>query len=212
MMGKRKWGLISILCIIALCLIVPNTAFSAEDPVDTWTTKTITDSNKVWTIAFSQPLKESTVTKTNVNVKDESHRTIVTDVTLSSDKKSIIVTPKSAYEENKSYKLNISGNVTSDKGKKLEKGILLPFTLDALTESDEPINNTVIKHNSYVTSVTASSNGLVVKMTANNKEMHYEGNNTYSLGLTELTSGDTITIKAYDHNNKVIFSKDYQVN
>ncbi|WP_071392844.1 Ig-like domain-containing protein [Bacillus tuaregi] len=211
MMKIKKWGILSILCIITLFMVVPNSVSSAEENVSTWKSKTITDSNKVWTVAFSQPLKESSVTKTNIKVKDENNRTISTEVTLSSDKKAIIVTPKSAYEENKSYTLNISSKVTSADGEKLAKGIVQPFTLDAIPDANEPINHVSLKHNTYVTSITASGNNSVIKMTANNKEMHYEGNNTYSLGLTGLTSGDSITIKAYDQNNKVIFTKDYQV-
>lgn len=56
--------------------------------------KKISDTKKVWTIAFSQPLKESSIKNTTVYVEDENDRLFFTNVALSSDKKSIIVTPK----------------------------------------------------------------------------------------------------------------------
>ena len=126
-MFKRKWGILPSYLLSPYFLSVPNTTIGATDDVDVWSTKQISDNKKVWTIAFSQPLKESSIKNTTVYVEDEAYRLFFTDVTLSSDKKSIIVTPRDVYQENKTYRLNISKDVTSDKGKKLEKSIVLPF-------------------------------------------------------------------------------------
>ena len=151
-------------------------------------------------------------------LKTNSYRFVFTDITLSNDKKSIIVTPKDFYKENITYKLNISKDVLSEKGKKLEKDIVLPFVLNGTDENLDPgmtkeaISSVTITPSAYASRVTAISNDTVNRVTANSKELHYEGNNTYSLGLIGLSSGDNVKIVAYDLNGKRIFSKKYKVN
>jgi hypothetical protein len=214
-MMKRKGYLLSILFAFALLFTMTTSTLGATDEVDVWSTKTITDSQKVWTIAFSQPFKESTIKSSTVYVEDEKYRLVYTDVTLSDDRKSIIVTPRNAYQENTSYRLNITNDVASEKGKKLEKGIVLPFTLKGSTDTTttgDAISKVTLSSKNFAIMVTAISNDTVNKVTANSKEMHYEGNNTYSIGLTGLTPGDTVKIQAYDTSGKRIYSKDYTVN
>ena len=194
-MFKRKLRLIPILFAFVLLLSVPGITSGATNDVDVWSPKQISDNQKVWTIAFSQPLKESSIKNTTVYVEDEAYRLFFTDVALSSDKKSIIVTPRNAYQENKTYRLNISKDVTSEKGKKLTKSIVLPFALNEVSGTDNPatndnaITNVKFLTTNFATRVTATSNDSVNRVTANSKEMHYEGNNTYSIGLTGLSIG-----------------------
>jgi len=217
-MFKRKRMVLSIIFAFILLLLTPNTTSNAADDIDIWGTKQITDSNKVWTIEFSQPLKETTIKKTTVYVEDENYRSFFTDATLSSDKKSIIVTPKSAYQENKTYKLHISKDIMSDKGKKLEKEIILPFVLNKASQNEQPpttegaIKNVTLSAQNFATMVTVVSNDSVNRVTANSNEMHYEGNNTYTIGLTGLTPGDNVTIQAYELNGKRVYSKNFKVN
>ncbi|WP_338450380.1 Ig-like domain-containing protein [Niallia oryzisoli] len=217
-MYKRKWGIVTILLAFVLLLIMSNTALGATDEEDVWNTKIINENKKVWTISFSQPLKESSVKNASVYVEDENYRLFFTDVTVSSDKKSIIVTPKDVYQENKTYRLNISKDVTSAKGEKISKKIILPFILDDSTGNENPdtineaISNVKITSTAFASLVTATSDDSVNRVTANYKDMHYEGNNTFSLGITGLDSGDNVKIEAYDINGKKVFSKNFKVN
>ena len=217
-MFKRKLRLIPILFAFVILLSVPGITIGATNDVDVWSPKQISDARKVWTVAFSQPLKESSIKNTTVYVEDEAYRLFFTDVTLSSDKKSIIVTPRNAYQENKTYRLNITKDVTSEKGKKLAKSIVLPFALNEVsgtnnpTTSDKGITNVNLSTTNFATRVTAISNDSVNRVTANSKDMHYEGNNTYSIGLTGLSTGSKVLIQAYDISGKRIFSGTYTVN
>ena len=217
-MFKRKLRLIPILFAFVLLLSVPGITIGATNDVDVWSPKQISDNRKVWTISFSQPLKASSIKNTTVYVEDEAYRLFFTDVTLSSDKKSIIVKPRNAYQENKTYRLNISNDVTSEKGKKLEKSIVLPFALNEVSGTDNPttddnaITNVKFLTTNYATRVTAMSNDSVNRVTANSKDMHYEGNNSYSIGLTGLSTGDNVRIQAYDISGKRIFTDTFIVN
>ena len=210
-MIKRKWRITTILFAFTLLLIIPITTMSASEDIDVWNTKTITNNKKVWTIAFNDPLKESSINKKTVYVEDDHYRFVFTDVALSSDKKSIIVTPKDFYQDNKTYRLYISKAVSSEKGKKLENDIVLPFILNGTTENVDPdigkeaITSVTITPSAYASRITAISNDMVNKVTANGTEMHYEGNNTYSLGMIGLSSDKNVRIVAYDLKGKILF-------
>lgn len=217
-MLKRKWRLIPILCAFVLLFSVPGITIGATDDVDVWSAKQISDNRKVWTITFSQPLKASSINNTTVYVEDDGYRMFFTDVTLSSDNKSIIVKPRNTYQENKTYRLNISQNVTSEKGKKLAKSIVLPFSINGVPVTDTPatndkaITNVKFLTTNFATRVSAISNDSVNRVTANSKDMHYEGNNTYSIGLTGLSTGSNVLIQAYDMSGKRIFTDNFIVN
>ena len=100
----------------------------------------------------------------------------------------------------------------------MEKSIVLPFTLNAVPGTDNPatddkvITDVKFLSTNFATRVTATSNDSVNRVTANSKEMHYEGNNNYSIGLTGLSMGDKVLIQAYDINGKRIFSDTFIVN
>lgn len=223
--------------LVLLVTHVPIQTLQANNSVETdiWPLKHTNDNQKVWTIEFSSPLKAKTVKSSNIFIEDELYRLILTDVELSADKKSIIVTPKVSFEDNKVYNLVISNEVTSEKNEKLPKKIIFPFIVNGLDgigddqgnndngndqgNSDNgdildrtAIKNVVINRNEYITSITATSSETVATVTANDTDMHYEGNNVYSLGLTGVEKGDTITIRAYNSDGKRIFMKDYKVN
>lgn len=221
MIIRNKKFFISVLVAFSL-LLVPFITPIAADDVTVWSEKKITDTKKVWTIAFSQPLKESSIKDSTVFVEDENYRLFFTTVSLSNDKKSIIVTPIDHYQENVKYRLNISKDIVSDKGKKLEKGIILPFVVngsdntggtgDTGGQTGNAITRVTFSSNSYATIVNVVSNDVVDRVTVDSSDMYYLGNNTYSAALTGVTSGTSVRIQAYDINGKRIFSKDYKVN
>lgn len=215
-MNKRKAIITSVLAALVILLLLPNIRPSATDAVDTWSEKKVTDTKKVWTIAFSKPLKATSIKDSTVYVEDENYRLFFTTATLSSDKKSIIVTPREPYQENVKYRLNISSEIVSEKGEKLGKGIIMPFVVNGSDSQDgqdgDAIRSVTFSTNAFATTVNVISNDTVVRVTANSKELHYLGNNTYSTGLTGISSGSTVKIQAYDMNGKRIFSKDYKVN
>lgn len=222
MIKSRKKIIISVLMACTLLLLLPNITSNAADDVSVWTEKKVTDTKKVWTIAFSQPLKESSIKNTTVYVEDENYRLFFTNVALSSDKKSIIVTPRDHYQENIKYRLNISKDIVSEKGKKLGKGIIMPFVVNGSDntggtggsggQTGDAITRVTFSSNSFATMVNVVSNDVVDRVTVDSVVMNYLGNNTYSAGLTGVAAGSTVKIQAYDINGKRIFSKDYKVN
>lgn len=213
-MFKKKGLIFSIICTCILLLALPNLTNGATEEPDIWSEKQVNDPKKVWTIAFSKPLKAASIKNSTVYVEDENYRLVFTTATLSSDKKSIIVKPRVPYEEDKKYRLNITQDVVSEKGEKIKKPIILPFVVKAEdgTASGDIIRSVTFAANNFAMVVNVVSGDTVNRVTANSKDMLYLGNNTYSIGLTNVTSGSTVEIQAYDHSGKRLYSKDHRVN
>lgn len=208
---------VSVLCISSAPLVL------AEDDVHQWDKGETNDPKKVWTIEFNQPLKSSKVRSTTVYVKDENNRNFSTTVTLSTDKKSITVTPRKDYEIGKEYKLYIDDSIGSETDKTLEKSIVFPFTIsgsgDTSKEEDKPnpeesnlVKNVNINLTPYAALITLSTDSSIARVMAGTNEMHYEGNNQFSAGIVGLKVGETVKIRAFDADGKTVFEKDYTVN
>ncbi|MFB9987140.1 Ig-like domain-containing protein [Bacillus benzoevorans] len=218
---------VSILCISSAPLVL------AEGDVDQWDKGETNDPKKVWTIEFNQPLKSSKVRTTSVYVMDESNRKFSTTVSLSSDKKSIMVTPRRDYEAGKEYKLYIDNSIGSETDKTLEKPIVFPFTILEKVEPPKEENGSIVKEepaaggsnleNSnlvknvninltpYAALVSLSTDYSIARVMAGTAEMFYEGNNQFSAGIVGLEVGDPIRIRAFDAEGITVYDKEYTV-
>lgn len=193
-----------VLCISSVSLVL------AKSDINEWDKGETNDPGKVWTIEFNQPLNAAKVSSTTVYVKDEKNRKFSTTVTLSSDKKSITVTPKKDYEIGKEYKLYIDDSIGSESDKLLEKTVVFPFSIAG--EESSMVKNVNIQHTPYATMVSLSTDHTIARVTVDSTEMHYEGNNQYSAGIAGLEAGDTVKIRAFNADGKTVFTQEYTVN
>lgn len=198
-----------------LCISLAPSAL-AKDSIHEWDRGETKDTKKVWTIKLNEPIKSSKVRSTTVYVKDENNKKLSTKVTLSSDKKSITVTPTKDYEIGKVYKLYLDDAIRSESDKSLKETIVFPFTI--LGEKEEPqdeesklVTKVEFNRTSYATMVTLLTDDTIARVTVNSNDMHYEGNNQYSAGIAGLEAGDTVEIRAYDASEKTVFEKEYTV-
>lgn len=86
--------------------------------------------NKVWKLKFNKELNSSTVNSTNIYVEDESNNKVYTTVSLSSDNKTITITPHSNYVQGKKYHIIVKNDVKSNDGKKFKKPVKVNFTVN----------------------------------------------------------------------------------
>ncbi len=224
--------LVSVLCVSTAPLVL------AEGDVQEWDNGETNDPKKVWTIDFNQPLKSAKVRSTTVYVMDEKNKKFSTTVKLSTDKKSITVTPKRNYEVGKEYKLYIDDSIGSESDKTLEKSIVFPFTIlkedEVPKEVEEPkieepivveppgegnklensnlVNNVNMNLTPFATLISLSTDYSIARVMAGTTEMHYEGNNQFSVGIAGLEQGDTVNIRAFDGEGKTVFEKEFTVN
>lgn len=233
----KKVKMAIILLIVSLFCISSVPFALAEDDVYEWEKGETSDPKKTWTIEFNQPLNAAKVNSTTVYVKDEKNKKVSTTVSLSSDNKAVIVTPKKNYMAGKEYKLYIEHSIVSERGGKLDQSIVFPFTIleeeqekevedkntggnKNSTETKEPSNpleNNLVKNinidrTSYATVITLSTDNSVAYVTANSEKMHYEGENKYRAGIVGLEKDDKLMIRAFDADGKLVFSKEYIVN
>lgn len=82
--------------------------------------------DKVWTIKFNMKL-DDTSWKDNVYILDSNNEEFPISISVSSDKKSIIVTPLIDYNYNSEYTMIIDNSIISETGNKLKDRVYVPF-------------------------------------------------------------------------------------
>ncbi|NMM61600.1 N-acetylmuramoyl-L-alanine amidase [Clostridium sp. P21] len=145
---KLKWSSIFIVFSFLLFLssFVAATHVQADEIIGNGI-KSDVDTNKSWTIKFNKELNKSTVNESNFVVKDESGQTVPISLTIGSDNKSVIVSPKTQYGCGKGYSLTIN-NVKSVTGKQLANSEKMEF----LTKSSS-------KNSAYTVCIDAAHGG-----------------------------------------------------
>lgn len=164
----------------------------------------IKDAKKVWCIKFNKNIDESSMSS-NIYIVDGSNNKIDTNLKLLSDKKTVEISAIKEYEVNKSYKIYVN-NVKGEKGDKLSKQIIYSFKLEALNGNDISIKTST---SALLTYIQISTSKEVFKVTVNNIEMKYEGNNNYALGLPNIGEGKKVIIQIFDKNNKLLDKKEH---
>lgn len=209
---KRNNFLMKNVCVFLIVFLVFSTGIYTNCIAATSYTQTeeinnvatINDTKKVWSIQFNKNIDESSI-PSNIYIVDGINNKIDINSKLLSDKKTVEISVVKEYEVNKSYKIYIN-NIKSEKGEELSKQVIYSFMV-------EPLNSNIVSIKTNVsvllTYIQINTSKEVFKVTVNNVEMKYEGDNNYTLGLQNIGEGDNAIIKTFDGNNKLLEQKEY---
>ncbi|MCB2289301.1 hypothetical protein LGK97_05925 [Clostridium sp. CS001] len=164
----------------------------------------IKDAKKVWRIKFNKNIDESSMLS-NIYVVDSSNNKIGTNLKLLSDKKTVELSAIKEYEVNKSYKIYVN-DIKGENGERLSKQVIYSFKLEELNGNDISIKTNI---STLLTYIQINTSKEVFKVTVNNIEMKYEGNNNYALGLSDIGVGKKVIIQIFDKNNKLLDKKEH---
>ena len=207
-----KRGFSSLLLLICLIMAgaVPAQAATIPAGVNSWPLQSATDTKKVWTVKFNMPVDASTVNSSRIYVTDDSNQPVNTTLARSSDGTSVQVVPSSAYIVGKKLWLFVTNGLTASSGKNvLTQPIAVPFIV---TAGNSKIIQITESCSSLLTSFTVFTSPDVFTVKINSKGMIYQGNNTYSLGMSGLKTGSIVTVYAYDSSGKLLGSQKYTIN
>jgi hypothetical protein len=207
---KRKLITITLLfAFFALLQAAPAGAAPIPSGFKVWPLKTTDDFGKTWTIKFNMPLDPATINSQNIYVTDDNNQPVATVLSPSPDSAAVAVTPASPYTPGKEYRLFITSGLTSAKGGlPLHPPVVVPFTVADSKAKIIAISST---YSSFLTSITVITSPDVYSVKVGLDEMHYQGGNTYTLGIPGLKIGDVVTIRAYDSNDRLLESKKHTV-
>ncbi|MDI3508270.1 MAG: hypothetical protein PWP55_462 [Clostridiales bacterium] len=195
----KKIALITLSIMICLTTV----AYAKPASPKTWPAKTSSDAAKEWSVKFNTALDPATVNANTVYVKDENGALHSVRLSLVENQTVIKIKPTKPYSPNRIYNIYITDDVAAITGKYLKQPVIIPFTISN-TSTGKAIVSVENIYSNFITAITVTTSPDIYKVIANSKEMHYEGNNTYTLGMTGLKTGDTVTIKAYNTNGKLI--------
>ncbi|WPC40149.1 hypothetical protein [Clostridium sp. JS66] len=117
--------------------------FSTSVQASNFTDYQTVDSNKTWTIKFTQKISLDDLTKQGITVADNEGNIVNTIICLGQNDKELIVTPpENGYTLGKSYVLNIGTKVHSVNGKKLNTECKLHFNIKNGSNSNTGALNT----------------------------------------------------------------------
>lgn len=116
--------------VFILSLIGFMLLFSPKIMAANFTDNSVVDSNKVWTIKFSNEVVLDDATQSGIVVTDSNGNNINVSKNLSQDKKSILVSaPQEGYKPGEKYVLTIDTNVHSTNNKKIKNKVLMNFSI-----------------------------------------------------------------------------------
>lgn len=174
----------------------------------TFSSESIENVYKPWKIHFSQEVSPSYVDKEYIYILD-GNKKIDASLKLLNNGRTIEITPLSAYEQGKVYKLEVAGTIRSTKGIVLAEKASKTFEIvnkSAAIQSIKLTSNQGI----YEFKVKAREDVYAVKI--NGLDMKLTGWNEFSQGFANLKPGTNVTIKAYNSMNRVIETKIYPLN
>lgn len=165
--------------IFSTTILFTNAAGSTE-----WKSYSNIAIDKQWTITFNQEIASSSITN-NVSIVDASNKKIAVNVTVSG--KELKVKPATQLNTNTSYKLIVTNNLKSTKGKAMNQEIIIPFTTVKNVETTS--SSTVSAVNTF-----ASEYDLLWKMPSTDYEQfHLVGTkNNQAVGGYETREGQTV--------------------
>ena len=194
--------------IMVLAASWPAQAAPIPAGYNVWQTITTDNPQKTWTISFNMPMDANTVTNSNIYILDDNGQRLTSTVSLDDSGMAASVAPSSAYAPGEEYRLYITSGVASNKGVKLANQVIVPFVLRDLNKNINMIDS---QWSSFVTNLTVVTGPGVYWVKANGISMIYEANGVFSLGMTKLSKGDTVTVQAYDSSGKLLETQKYIV-
>ncbi|SHN79476.1 Ig-like domain-containing protein [Desulfitobacterium chlororespirans] len=186
--------------------VMPVQAAEIPQEFDTWTSMSTTDTLKAWMIKFNKPIDSGTVNKNNIYLTDDRNNPVAATLTLSKEENSVIIKPAKAYTVGNKYWIFVTGGITGKDGiKQLSQPIAVPF------EVKGKISSVASSYSEIITSFKVTTSSDVYSVKINSTPMHYQGDNTYTLGISGLKQGGKVTIYAYDSSGKLLTSESYQI-
>lgn len=207
----KKNACIVLIVFLALNIGINTNCIAATGYTDTNTKEInsesiIKDAKKVWRIKFNKNIDESSMLS-NIYIVDGSNNKISTNLKLLSDKKTVELSPIKEYEVNKSHKIYVN-DIKGENGERLSKQVVYSFKLEELNGNDISIKTNI---STLLTYIQINTSKEVFKVTVNNIEMKYEGNNNYALGLSDIGVGKKVIIQIFDKNNKLLDKKEHVI-
>lgn len=133
----------SILSVIIMMFIVATSSMSLANTDYHFENVSV---DKVWSIVFNQDVDSSSIN--NISLKSETGESKAISVKLSSDSKTILVSPSADYDFNKKYILSINDQIKSTSGKHLASGSIVKFTtVDENIEPTDCVNPDLLVYN-----------------------------------------------------------------
>ncbi|MCY6355102.1 DUF5050 domain-containing protein [Clostridium sp. ZS2-4] len=133
-MKQKNFRRILSLMLVTVFLLTPTTALAKskddkdEDYKVTYKTQGVS-ANKTWTIKFNRELDEKTINATNVCVQDWNDKWVSTHVSVSENKREIIIKPNYKYVQGKQYHIVLK-DIKAKNGKKLVKHNKIYFNVN----------------------------------------------------------------------------------
>ncbi|QOR66339.1 Ig-like domain-containing protein [Cytobacillus suaedae] len=213
---------ITILFVLGV-LFIPTIFSMTENELPLQTT---TDSKKEWTVSFNMEVHPSTVSSNTIYIIDERDKKVPTKLSVDKNGQSVVIAPIRSYKEGTRYYLFIKESLRSERKLFLNKDTIMPFehvkdeknskkkeNETKATSKDKESKLTIsVKHHTYLSELKATSiDNSISKILIGNNEMHYDGDNKYSLNLAGVKSGDKLSIKAYNSDNRIVERLTYEV-
>ncbi|WP_231860399.1 Ig-like domain-containing protein [Bacillus sp. OxB-1] len=169
----------------------------------TFSSQSISDVKKSWTIKFSQPVDSASLNSNYVYITKGSQK-ISTGLKLLDGGYTVEVTPLVPYEPGQSYRLVVSESLKSVKGQALKESVSKPFDVLDPAAAIQSIQYTT-GEGIHSFKVKARNDVYAVKI--NGVDLHLTGWNEFSHTFLNLKPGTTVTIRAYSSTNKVLETK-----
>ncbi|MFS1517089.1 Ig-like domain-containing protein [Bacillus sp. SCS-151] len=221
---------VTLFVILALAISFPNDPLQASDP-ELWEESNISDPLKRWEISFNEQVRTKSVAYDRVYIIDNQNKRLKTDLQVSSNGKTITITPLEQYKTDTKYWLYIDKSVRSVNMDPLKKSVIMPFSLSdqvatggspiavkndvqdtSTADSQEQAKMTIqVEKYDMFADVTVTTSSNVQSVLMDNITMQYVGNNTFNLGIVDIMPGDKLNFKALDQNGKVLENIKHEV-
>ncbi|WP_108668917.1 Ig-like domain-containing protein [Peribacillus acanthi] len=218
---RKRFGIFLIMVLVVLFGSPASIPFAEK----TLEKKVISNPKKTWSITFNDPVDEKTAKSTTIYIVDSSNRKHPTKLSVEGKGRNILtVTPAQSYNYKKNYTLVIKKSLRSSDKEYLREHIYLPFEVqEKKSIANKEVRNSekvVLKNGkektekkktkekvkqlkvsvttrSYVTQINVTAPETVTELKVNGYKLHYMGNNTFSLGLSDVDKGAELSFEAF---------------
>lgn len=147
-------------------------------------------SNKEWTIKFNLPIKFDPSDKQYISIKDSNGLIVATNEYLSTDKKSLIITPPDGgYTYGQNYELDIKNGLMAENNSSLLQPVKISFLIGGEIKTINGVEDTVKLCSGSLYKLTPSAVDESGN-TINNAMFSYSSNNS---SVANVSSDGTIT-------------------
>lgn len=179
--------------------------------------RVITDSTKSWTVHFNEEVNLDSVKKRNIYIMEENGQ--ILEAKLSTNGKSVTISPESSYNKGQNYLLVIMSNLKSTHNVFLSEKTVVPFVYDKEGSGDD--GTTTTSTNSETIGVTSKESSKATSKEVGSKTSSKKNSKITSkikkhqhfIELTVTVSDEIVKVKAgrdeldYKGNNQFLLYK-----